>query len=63
MPEALSIDAFVALRPLPGPGLGLAVLAPEPRECPRCHRMTIFFVNRWGRTASCFDCDAAEENS
>lgn len=31
------------------------IMSHEPRECPRCHRMTFFFINTGGQTA-CTDC-------
>lgn len=35
------------------------IMSHEPRECPRCHRMTCFFKNINGQTA-CTDCQREE---
>ena len=32
-----------------------AIFSHAPRECPRCHRMTYFFINHHGRT-TCTAC-------
>ena len=38
----------------------VGVIADEPHECPVCHRMTYFFVNRDGRS-TCTGCEGKHE--
>lgn len=37
------------------------ILSHEAHECPWCHRMTCFFINRNGQTA-CTDCQMGKDS-
>lgn len=37
------------------------IMSHEPRECPICHRMTFFFVNKNAQT-TCTDCQRGKES-